>query len=275
MSTNNLIVVSDLHGGSRLGLCKADGPVLLDEGVKYHASPIQQKMYALWLRFWNEWVPRVTKGEPYDVCVNGDAVEGKPHGSIASLSDNPDDQLSIARILLEPIVQNAQTFYVIRGTEAHVGKSGHMEETLAKQLGAKPNEIGQYARYELWIRVGKGLVHLVHHIGTTGRTHYETSAVQAEVAAMFTEAGRWGQKPPDFVVRSHRHRFIKVENPSELGMTIGAVTPGWQAKTPFAYRIPGGRVSTPQFGGLIIRQGDEDVYMRHKVWTVDRPPTEE
>ena len=47
-----------------------------------------------------------------------------------------------------------------------------------------------------------------------------------------------------------------------------------QRKTPFAYRVPGGRVTEPQIGGSIIRQGDKDLFTRHQVWELD-PPKEE
>lgn len=83
-------------------------------------------------------------------------------------------------------------------------------------------------------------------------------------------AGRWNRRAPDIVVRSHRHRYIKVEVPTWVGNGIGLVTPGWQLKTPFVYRIPGGRASTPQLGAVLIRQGDEELYTRKKVWDIER-----
>jgi hypothetical protein len=45
-------------------------------------------------------------------------------------------------------------------------------------------------------------------------------------------------------------------------------------KTPFAWKVPGARISEPQFGGIVIRQGDEEHYYRRKVWSVDRSATE-
>ena len=34
------------------------------------------------------------------------------------------------------------------------------------------------------------------------------------------------------------------------------------------------RISEPQFGGVLIRQGDEEHYYRRKVWSLDRSPAE-
>src|SRR5260221_5270370 len=106
------------------------------------------------------------------------------------------------------------TYYHIRGTEAHVGQSGEYEERLARTLGAKPNTEGQYARWDLWKRVGDThgpLVHCLHHIGTTGSAAHESSAVNAELTASYVEAARWNREPPDYVIRSHRHRSIAVD----------------------------------------------------------------
>ena len=271
--TKNLIVISDTHCGCRLGLCPPT-PIALDSGGTYHASEFQRQMWGLWEIFWGEWVPEVTRGEPYDVVHNGDAVDGSHHNSTTQISHNLEDQSRIAELALQPIVTQCRnaggTYYHIRGTEAHVGQSGENEERLARSLGAKPNEHGQYARFDLWKRVGECLVHLLHHIGTTSSAAHEASAVNAELTAEYVEAARWRREPPDFIVRSHRHRSIAVDMNSSKGYAAAIVTPAWQGKTPYVWKIPGARISEPQFGGISIRQGDEEFYYRRKVWSLDR-----
>jgi hypothetical protein len=270
----NWIIISDTHFGCQLGLCPPDG-VILDEGGRYIPSSIQGKVFSYWTKFWDEWVPMVTRNEPFGVIINGDTLDGVHHRSTTQISHNLTDQAKLASIVLQPIVDRCHGyFFMIRGTEAHVGASGQEEERLAKDLGAIPNEFGQHARYELWKKVGGGLVHLLHHIGTTGSQAYEATAVHKEMVEEFTEAGRWSEQPPDIVVRSHRHRYIQTEIASDLGTATSVVTPGWQAKTPFVWKIPGGRLSPPQFGGIIIRQGDEELHVRHKVWTIGRSKVE-
>ena len=277
-SVRNLIVISDTHAGCRLGLCPPT-PITLDSGGTYTASAFQQQMWALWREFWDVWVPDVTRGEPFDVVHNGDAVDGRHHNSTTQISHNLEDQARIAELALRPVVAQCHAsggrYYHIRGTEAHVGQSGENEERLARNLGAVPNAEGQHARFDLWKRVGPScLVHLLHHIGTTGSAAHEASAVNAELTAEYVEAARWHREPPDFIVRSHRHRSIAVDLNSAKGYAAAIVTPAWQGKTPWVYKIPGGRLSEPQFGGVLIRQGDEEFYYRRKVWTVDRSPEE-
>jgi hypothetical protein len=276
-STNNLIIISDTHCGCRLGLCPPS-PVRLDNGGTYHASTFQQAMWAYWEQFWKEWVPQVTHGEPYDVVHNGDAIDGNHHNSTTQVSHDLQDQINIAHTIMKPIVDKVRKrggkYYHIRGTEAHVGQSGVYEEMLAERLGAVPNDQGQSARYDLWKRVGSALVHLLHHVGTTSSAAHEASAVNAELTAMYVEAARWRREPPDFIVRSHRHRSIAVDLNSSNGYAAAIVTPAWQGKTPFVWKVPGARTSEPQFGGVIIRQGDEEAHYRRKVWSLDRSAEE-
>lgn len=269
------MIISDTHAGCRLGLCPPQGATL-DDGGTYLPSKFQNKTWILWEdEFWGEWVPEVTRGEPFAVVHNGDVIDGTHHGSTTQISQNIEDQLNLAYNIMRPIVEMCEgRYYHIRGTEAHVGKSAIYEEQLAKRLGAIPNQEGQHARYDLWKRVGKALVHCLHHIGTTGSSAHEASAVNAELTAAYVEAARWGHEPPDYIVRSHRHRSIAVDINSSKGYAAGIVTPGWQGRTPFAWKIPGARNQTPQFGGVLIRQGDEEHYYRRKIFSIDRSPEE-
>jgi len=274
--TRNLVAVSDLHVGDQMGLCPPDG-VRLDGGGHYRPNEIQRKMWSLWESFWNDWVPHVTHGEPFDVCVNGDLIDGRKHlGGQFTLSLA--DMRHIAAEVLLPVANRCGRLFVTRGTPAHAGQESEDEESVAEHLGAVASTAGQYARPELWIRVGDALVHLLHHIGTAGVSSYETTAVHRELVEEFNEAARWSEEPPQFVIRSHRHRFARTQIDGVKGdkhvMFTAAVTPGWQAKTSFAFKIAGARIAPPQFGGLVIRQGDEEAYLRAQVWHMKRSEVE-
>ena len=271
VAVNNLVVVSDPHFGCQLGLCPPD-IAWMDEGGMYQPSEEQCKVWGYWQEFWGDWVPMACHHEPFAVCVNGDSIDGRHHGSVSQFTHNLAAQGKLAERVLRPVVDQCEgRFYMTRGTEAHVGPSAEEEEALATSLGAIPDAAGRHARYELWVRVGKGLCHIMHHIGTTGSAQYESSGPMSELAAEYAEAGRWNNEAPNVVVRSHRHRHIEVRVPTALGYGIVFVTAGWQLKTPFVYRTAGGRVQTPQFGGSLIRQGDEDLYTRHRIWSIGRP----
>ena len=268
---SNLITISDTHCGCTLGL-HSMVPTSIDGTGWYEPSEAQQAMWAWWTEFFDDFVPKATHGEKFAIAVVGDALDGVHHRSTTQISHNVNAQKEVARPIFNDLRERCEgRLYWIRGTEAHVGSSGVYEEELAREMKAIPDENGCYARWEIWFELGNGLVHATHHIGTTGRSHYESSALMAEFAEACTEAGRWGHRPPDIVVRAHRHRHLKVEVPTSKGMGIVYTNPGWQLKTPFVHKIPGGRQSMPQFGGAVIRQGDQDLYTRHFTKSPARP----
>lgn len=277
-SAPNLVVISDTHCGCKLGLCPPGG-VSLDDGGAYMPSILQRKVWEIWQEFTGEWIPRVTRKGPWDLVVNGDALDGVHHRSTHQISHNLADQAAIAYQVLAPLVKACEDsggrYYHIRGTEAHVGPSAVEEERLAASLGATPNAEGQHARWELWKRIpgigGGHLCHFLHHIGTTGSAAYESTAVHKELVEAFVEAGRWGDEPPQVVVRSHRHRHYEVRIATGKGYGISTVTPAWQLKTPFTYKIPGARLAQPQFGGVLVRAGDEELHTRFFVRRIERP----
>jgi hypothetical protein len=241
----------------------------LDNGGTYKPTKLQNKVWNFWNNYW-KWVIQATKGETFSLLINGDIIDGHHHNSTHQWSHNLEDQCDHAYYILAPVCDLACETFIVRGTPVHSGESGVDEERLAKRLGAVPTNEGQYSRNEIWLKMGDHIIHAAHHIGTTASSAHETSAVNAELTAMFTESGRWGHEPPSVIVRSHRHRCSEIRLPSQKGYATAFVTAAWQLKTPFAYKIAGARVTTPQIGGSLIRLGDEELHTRHKVWDIGR-----
>lgn len=259
MAIHNIVVVSDTHFGSTLALCLRHK---LDDGGMYYPSKLQRKLWIMWLDFWS-WVYQQIDGEPFILVHNGDIIDGRHHQTTTLSSHNLTIQSRLAVTALQTHVGRAAQYYQIRGTEAHAGQSAEEEEAIAAALGAVLDpETGQYSRWELWIRLGDELIHLAHHIGTTSSTAYESSAPMRELVAAFVEAGQWRGKPPTILIRSHRHRYCEVKVP---GARI-VVTPGFQAKTPFVYKLD--RMRAPQFGGLLIQKDKDGVHVREKLYTI-------
>jgi len=270
MKVRNLVVCADLHSGCRYALCPKI--VRLDGGGSYIASPAQRKILDFWEESWGEWVPAATRGEPYAICVNGDLIDGVHHKSTTQISHNKADQRAIAVSLLGGMVDRCEgRLYVNRGTSVHGGESGEDEEDIARTIGAKPDREGFFSRYETRYMVGEALVHTTHHVGTTGSSHCEPTAVFKELTEAYVEAGRNRVRAPDVIVRSHRHRCIRIDVPTVSGNGIAISTPGWQLKTPFVYRLPGGRAATPQIGLIVVRYSDGEVYARSHVCTIMPP----
>jgi hypothetical protein len=229
----------------------------------------------VWREFWDEWVPAVTEGEPYALIFNGDAIEGQHHGATHPISGNVADQIALAEHVLRPVFDKAAARYLVAGTPAHVGVDHQNEETLARSLGASKDESGAAARPVLWLEIEGHLINALHHIGTTSSAAYESTAPLAELTALYTQAGRYENRAPQAVVRSHRHRYIEVRQGAAKGYAFTLVTPAWQLKTPWAYKVPGARVSEPEIGGVVLRVGAEDgLYSRAFVRSMARPRVE-
>lgn len=267
-AVNSLVVVSDLHCGCQFGLCPPE--VTMDGGGKYKASKMQGVTWAWWQEFINDFIPAATRGEPFDLCVNGDALDGVHHGSTTQLTHNHNDQRIVAEQCLRPLVEKASRYFHIRGTEAHVGQSGENEETLARSLGAVPDDNGNHARWEMRYRLNDRLLHLTHHISTTSSPYSETTALLRELVNGYVESGRWQDDPIHYFIRSHRHTCAKVEIPSAHGWIGAVTTPGNQLKTPFVFKI-GARVSQPQMGGLVLRVADGELFVRAFVKRISPP----
>ena len=266
---NNCVVISDTHLGDQLALCP--DRVRLRHGGYYIPSKFQQFINEKWKEFWNVWVPTVTRNEKYCVVLNGDLMEGRHHKAQHPISQDKSDQEAIAYEILAPIIDKCQgRFYIIGGTEAHAGISSEDEEKLAQKLGAIPDETGHRSRFELFLKIGGALCHFAHHIGTTSSMSYESTALGKEYSEFCAESARWGDPIPDVVVRSHRHRHMEVKIPTSRGDGIIFVTAAWQLRTPFTFKLPGGRVVPPMIGGSLIRQGDEEFYTRHCIWKTQR-----
>lgn len=269
-----VIVVSDLHAGCQLALCPPK--VTLDGGGVYKQSGLQRKLWKWWLEFTDEWIPEVTHGKPFALVINGDVMDGVHHGNTTTISNNHADQFKIAYEILHPLIKKLKPakVFMIRGTECHAGANGENEERLAKALGCCPDDTGNYSRNELWLKVGTGLAHILHHVGTSGSNAGESTALCREFAEAACEAGKWGYPCPDWVVRSHRHRHIEVRVPTRNGRGTAISTPAWQCKTAFSFRIAGARQSLPQMGGIALLARDGEYYSRSFVKVVERAKTE-
>lgn len=241
----------------------------------YRASMFQKRVWKRWREFWDKWVPVATKGEPYIITINGDTMDGRHHGSTHQFTQDLSDQAKVAYEVLAPEIDKSHGLYLVSGTSAHVGEAGENEEELAETLGAiRDVDTGNYSRFELYLQIGDALAHFSHHIGVTGSMAYETTALTKEFQEFCAESARWNRPIPDIIVRSHRHRHAEVRVPTSRGYGIIFVTAAWQLRTPFLFRVPGGRVTTPMIGGSLIRQGDEEHFTRHKIWETDRSTTE-
>ena len=140
--TRRILVVSDLHVGSTVGLWP--GRHRIEGGGTYEANKFQRWLY----RCWRDLIDSVDDSPI--LVINGDIIQGLNHRDGQLISSNISDQTAAAQTLLQPLVAKCSRLLVIRGTEWHEGKASEDVELLAKSLGAEADpDAGQYTRWEL------------------------------------------------------------------------------------------------------------------------------
>ncbi len=259
-------VTSDHHTNSTIGLCKPTRQ--LDDGGTYKLSDGQRWLW----RCWKDYIEQVQHAQEFlqpakTIAVfNGDVFDGDHHGTAQIITRNPATMQRIGFDTLEPLINLADDLYVVRGTEAHNGKSDAAEEELAADVGAIGPGKDIYSWWHLPLQVYKTRIDFAHH-ATMGRLPWtrRAGAVKTAAVAMFNAAER-KVIPPDLVIRSHRHQWSDSgDNYPTRAIHMGA----WQLATAYVQRIDAGAVA--EVGGLIIVVWPDGSYEVRKVRYNEKP----
>ena len=253
-TTTQVVVVSDLHVGSTLGLCKP--VVYLDDGQEYRANRLQQEAWDYWTNvFWKQVWQNKKKGIKTVVVANGDLVDSQHHGTVQVFSSSIMDHINHAAEILDPIREKADAFFVTRGTPAHVMASGAADEQIARQIKATKangNPGGVRSSYHLKLNIDGVLFDIAHQGPNPGyRMWTRGNTVRAFVRTIVLDALVTGNRPPDALVRSHVHSKVH-ETCRDYGHVCEAyITPAFQWKTEYAHQIAS-HESIADVGGLIV-----------------------
>jgi hypothetical protein len=253
--STQIVVISDLHCGSTLGLC---GPeVILDDGGKYLPNELQIESYSYWKKaFWPfVWAKAKKENRKTVVICNAETVDGSHHGTNQIWSNQVSDQIAVAVELIDEVTVQADARLFTRGTPAHVGESGSADEAVAQILKAtRPDgkKVGPYSSYHLRLNIGGVNLDVCHHGPNTGsRMWLKGNGARSYARTIVLDALVLNRKPPDVIIRSHYHQKLH-ETLHEYGYTTEMlVTPAWQWMSNYATRV----VSYEQIsdiGGLVI-----------------------
>ena len=258
MGKTSAIIVSDLHVNSTVGLSLPS--VNLDEGGTYRASPTQRALWKAWLDMWDT----IAKRELFEgrkvLFINGDIGElDTKRRSAQLITLNKAVVLRMVLDVLQPALDVVDSVVVIRGTMAHTGKSGWLEEAVADDLD---NAIHDKDSASWWHFRGvtEGVRFDIAHHATMGRLPWTEKNAGNKIAAIIVNRYMvdMKQKPPDIAVRSHNHRYSDSGGNFE---TFAVCSPCWSGATEFVYRI-GQENSVPSIGGLVFvcEDGKYDYY---------------
>lgn len=274
-----------------MGLCHPDG-VRLDDGGWYMPSREQGWLWDHWLAGWAH-VDAVLERErrladddvDFGLVANGDATDGNHHKTVQIVSPNEGAHIRAAtECYREPLKRKPKWMWVVRGTEAHVGKSGGLEDGMAVALrdeGAnlqRNPETGAWSNWELSLELFGVFVHVTHHGRAGQRAHTRAGYARHYAHDIWAENLLRGERAPDIAVRSHCHLYDDsgAWHPTRrITRLIGL--PAFQIKTAYGYRIAAEGASDIGVVALVIRpSGEVDVssYVvspsRGPMWTPDK-----
>lgn len=238
-----LVVISDLHCGSSVGLCPPEFEYDIDEGMAIKANRAQLHLWDQWIDFTESWLPSILGDSAYCLLVNGDLVDGLHHRSTQVHSDEIVHS-RIAEHVLMPLAEKAERVFISKGTEAHTHS---YESAIAAKLGCDYHSAtNTYAPNHILLEMGGLTISAQHHITASSRSWLGGYALLASLVDEQYRAASRGHTIPDIIIRSHRHVYASFSN--SAGMCI--VTPPWQMLTRFGRMVTKDMVS--ECGGLVL-----------------------
>lgn len=244
MSRKLLVVVSDLHCGSSVGLLPPEVEThtgnTVGFGSNYHQEWLWQK--------WTEAIERVkviAGGDDFVLLVNGDATEGIHHRSPEVVAALIEDHCRMAAAALKPLSDMADTVLVTRGTECH---THNVEDYLANLIGAEGNK----AKDHWYFTIHNCMVDAAHHMPATSRAYLEASAMSIVLGNARLNSVRSGHPAAKVYLRAHRHCGGWYTD----GDAMLAVTGGWQFLTRHGHKVVTESIPRPSMIVLDWRSAD-------------------
>lgn len=258
-----LAAVADLHTNSFTGLCPP--VVTLDNAGTYRANKAQRIVWRAWCEFWDTVGAKAQElGTQVYAVLNGDLNDANVYDKTSLITRAEADIVKMSVAVLEPALEVADKIFIVRGTEAHVGKRASLEEEVAKDIGAVKDEVaGTYSWYWLPLSANGVLFDIAHHPQTVARRPWTWDAAANRSAYIIrSQYLDRGEKPPDVALRAHVHKY---------GLSNGRLPPHffylppWQLTTNYGHRLGAGSGIEPP-GGLVFVCQDGQFTWKAERW---------
>jgi len=266
--------VADIHGGSSLAPCPAEGARLAD-GHKVLPGKHQRWLWGKWVGFWD--ATRAWRQElqaQLVLVIVGDAADGPGHhGTTQQMSNEPNaHKYIVERIFSVPRALHPKATYMVRGTAAHSGgESAPYEEDLAQQLRCvRDTKTGLWSRWHLRLELNGVLFDFQHHGRMGTRPHTRQNVMSLLAHQIWMEHRLRNKRAPDVAFRAHQHQF---GDSFDAFPTRVIQLPPWQLKTSYAHaKVP---ETIQDIGGVLCAVYPDGQYeMRKVLYEPDLPPVE-
>jgi hypothetical protein len=268
-----LLIVSDTHSNSTVGLAKPS--IQLDDGDKVSASIPRRWLFHTFEDILDRTKKRAIeyRSELYGL-INGDAVElDSKDRSLQVITRNQTEAVKTASEVFEPMFAMCRGVYVMRGTEAHVGKQAQAEEALAQNFTntIRNEETGNYSRDWLQLEFDGVRMDICHHPkgAGSGRPMNSQSGIDRIASDTLFMYANDGQVPPHLVIRSHLHGY---KDSRDAFRTRAIITPAMSLLTGFTHRI-GINMSEP-IGAILIHCHEGKYHVEPLTYPVRKPTWE-
>lgn len=229
-----VFVVADTHCGSTVGLCPPDTG--LPDGGKYRLNVLQEWLWEQWLAS-RKWMLDLAGDDPWDLVINGDAIEGDHHRNKQVISADTKVHAAAANEALGLIATGANRTWMVHGTGTHVGHAD--ESSIGFHLGAEQNRTTRYFCHQhVMFTMNKTVLSFRHHIATTKRKYLEGGALSIEAGNEQIAAARHDRTVPKVMGRAHRHAFGMYTD----GAALMVVSPPWKLHDDHVEKVVPGAV---------------------------------
>lgn len=228
-----LAIYSDGHTNSYVGLAKPER-LRLDNGDIVSAGEVRRFIFHTFEDILEQ-VDKRKRGDLYSV-LNGDAGEGDYKGRTTTIISRDAAQIQkYMNDVYAPIFQMSKGVWVVRGTEAHVGCNGALEESLAANFRNTIKDKNTDSWQALFLNIDGVTMDIMHHPKGSGTSRPMNSQglVDRLASDALFEYANAGDAPPQLVVRSHLHGYKDSHNAFR---TRAIITPPLSLLTPYNYR---------------------------------------
>ena len=259
MKSQVIVVCSDQHCGSELGLAHPDG-VTTPDGNTWKPGKALLHLWEQYSSFVNDTERLVrgwrTTGATAHLVLLGDLTDGDHHNTHQIVGRELGTHVGLARKALTDGVLRIgfDSVHMVMGTPAHVGPAGGLEKSVGKNLEDAGYPIvrspgGATIWTELLADFGAYRFDFRHHGRASGREHLRRSYANLYAADIYMTAVAEGRRPPDVAVRAHNHKMAD-SGPDHRGWTRQITTGCWQYSSEWVKSRS--IESRPDFGGWVF-----------------------
>ena len=228
--------------------------MIRDDGQVIYPSKSQRWLREQWLDLWRR-IDRLSTelNAPIHSHINGDWVDINKHSKYQLIDFNDDTIVQWGIETVEPLRKVSDVVFVERGTEAHTGGVGHLEEMAARLIDAEkdPNT----GRYSWWYFEGecdKLRYTVTHHPGTNSMRPWTQGGGANRAAAMVTYAYYGAAWMPELAIFNHVHHN---EDSYDNHPVRAVFNRAWQLDTAYSHRLGFGKYKSTIGATVIIVNG--------------------